>query len=84
MSWKGCRCRRRRHARALQRVHFCCLSPDKYATGIQAGYFFPESLVALPGDDEGEEVFDLRKVRSMEKSSGARCDLETCFWKTVV
>ena len=33
------------------------------------GDFFPESLVALPGDDEGEEVFDLRKVRSMEKSS---------------
>ena len=34
--------------------------------------FFTESLslVALLGDDEGEEVFDLRKVRSMEKSSG--------------
>ena len=39
---------------------------------VKREIFFPESrsLVALPGDDEGEEVFDLRKVRSMEKSSG--------------
>ena len=89
MSWKGCRCRRRRHARALQTIHFCWLvvswqvsyicqsfKNKKRANpvgclGIQAGDFFPRKpQPSLPGDDEGEEVFDLRKVRSMEKSSG--------------
>ena len=90
MSWKGCRCRRRRHARALQTVRqfifVGCLLTSKlytFASGKKNNgqtqldvlaskreIFFPEvEACALPGDDEGEEVFDLRKVRSMEKSS---------------
>jgi len=51
--------------------------------------FFLKAEVALPGDDEGEEVFDLRKVRPMEKSSPEmrsgnmfledRCLMVPCF-----
>ena len=103
MSWKGCRCRRRRHARASadssfllvvswQVSYICQLFKKK--TGMPgkpswmswhpSGRFFswkPKLLsqVTMKGKKSSTwgRCGPWRKVLQ-------RCDLETCFWKTVV